>query len=150
MNKQAKQIIAALLAVNLLLIGYIASHSHGDELPPLPEEIHQLSEDSHIIVKEVMLNVKVENKTLLDGINEQRHIMVQIMSTDNFDETAYDSAAQKIVRLRQQQIQNFVDAIKDMSKQFSVEERVILATVVNRPAQNITSSLYRTLEKQPE
>ena len=142
MSKQAKQIIAVLIAINLLFLGAISGHLikgavvsvQGSTvfLPPLPQEALFLPEDKQRLFQEKMKETQAKNEALKEEIDAQRMVIVEAMTADVFDETIYQAAAQKLHDLRGQQMQNLADAAKDLAKQFSIQERVILAQLLRR------------------
>lgn len=137
MNKKLKLFIAFSVMLNLLLIG--VGLGYGLRSPwlfghrPPPPELDQLSPEKRELFEETMKATRKENDATRKEIRATRERMEKIMSAEVFDEAAYQAEADKIHVLFGQQKQRMTDAVKALAKQFTPEERKILAKITRRP-----------------
>lgn len=139
MNRGIKVFIMVLVGLNLLMAGILIGNyskppKHVKKVfPPVREKMHKMSDQSSKIFEASMEEVRQNNFLIEKKIRQKREDIVQLMSAEQFDENMYQAAIDELHVMRKAQTQNLVAAAKVMAKEFSVEDRRVLAQLLKKP-----------------
>jgi len=141
MTKTMKVTFIVSLVLNLLLLGVILGRvPRGLEAPPqtrqqrLEEALKKVPEPSQSRFREKFAQIRASSDPLRQQIDEARAETLRLLGVDPFDEAAYDRQISKIKELRAEMFVRMAQNFKQTAKQFSPEERRMLADVLRRPA----------------
>ncbi len=140
MTKTVKMAFIVSLVFNLLLLGVILGRApRGFEATPptrqqrLEEALKKVPEPSQSRFREKFAEIRASGEPLRQQIDEARAETLRLLSSEPFDETAYDRQINKIQDLRAEMFKRMGLYFKEAAKQFSPEERRMLADVLRRP-----------------
>ncbi|MEN8264808.1 MAG: periplasmic heavy metal sensor [Nitrospirota bacterium] len=139
MSKKIKILILGSVILNVLLIGVIIGHvSHRlgreDYIKKHTQDIElKLPADKEKLFFKTMEKVHLENLKIHDQIRENRESVLSILTSPDFDETSYQTEAQKLHRLRGLIMKQLADAVRELAEQFDQEERKALSEYLRLP-----------------
>ena len=140
MTKAVKLAFLASLVLNLLLLGVILGQvPRGLEATPptrqsrMEEALKKVPEPTQSRFREKFAQIRAVNDPLRQQIDEARAETLRLLAAERFDETAYDRQVSKIEELRGEMFKRMGQDFKQTAKEFSPEERRMLADVLRRP-----------------
>ena len=140
MTKALKLVFLGSLVLNLLLLGVILGHvPRGLETPSptrtlrMEEALKKVPEPAQSRFREKFAQIRAVNDPLRQQIDEARAETLRLLAAEQFDEAAYDRQISKIEELRSQMYRRMGQDFKQTAKEFSAEERRMLADVLRRP-----------------
>jgi uncharacterized membrane protein len=139
MNKRVKVIILASLLLNLLLVGVIAGLAPRrlDARPTRQERIESalrnVPEPIQSRLRAHFSEIRVATEPLRNQMEDARAETLRVLSTEPFDEAAYDRQVKKIEELRAEMFMRAGGMLKETAKELSPDERRMLADVLRRP-----------------
>jgi uncharacterized membrane protein len=139
MSKAAKLIFVASLVLNLLLLGVILGQVPRASTPPpgrqqrMEEALKKLPEPVQSRFREKFAEIRAAGEPQRRQIDEARAETLRLLSTEPFDEVAYDRQVGRIEELRADMFKSMGQLIKQTAKELSSEERRMLAEILRRP-----------------
>ncbi|MGH7929336.1 MAG: periplasmic heavy metal sensor [Candidatus Binatia bacterium] len=139
MTKTAKLAFLASLVLNLLLLGIILGQvPRGLDTRPTRQQrmeaaLKKLPEPAQSHLREKFSEIRATADPLRRQADVARAETIRLLSTEPFDETAYDRQVNKIEELRAEMFSRMGQVIKQTAKELSPEERRMLAEVLRRP-----------------
>ena len=140
MTKALKLVFLGSLVLNLLLLGVILGQvPRGLETTPstrtqrMEEALRKVPEPAQSRFREKFAQIRAANDPLRQQIDEARAETLRLLAADRFDEAAYDRQVSKIEELRDEMFKRMGQDFKQTAKEFSLEERRILADLLRRP-----------------
>ncbi len=139
MSKAAKLIFVASLVLNLLLLGVILGQVPRASAPPpgrqqrMEEALKKLPEPVQSRFREKFAEIRAAGEPQRRQIDEARAETLRLLSTEPFDEVAYDRQVGRIEELRADMFKSMGQLIKQTAKELSSEERRMLAEILRRP-----------------
>jgi uncharacterized membrane protein len=139
MSKAAKLIFVASLVLNLLLLGVILGQVPRASAPPpgrqqrMEEALKKLPEPVQSRFREKFGEIRAAGEPQRRQIDEARAETLRLLSTEPFDEVAYDRQVGRIEELRAGMFKSMGQLIKQTAKELSPEERRMLAEILRRP-----------------
>jgi len=141
MTKTVKLAFLGSLVLNVLLIGVLLGRMpRGLELTPptrqqrMEESLKKLPEPAQSRFREKFSQIRAAGDPLRQQIDQARAETLRLLSVDPFDEAAYDREVNRIEELRREMFKRMAQNLKKTAKEFSPEERRMLAEVLRRPA----------------
>ena len=141
MTKTVKLAFLGSLVLNVLLIGVLLGRMpRGLELTPptrqqrMEESLKKLPEPAQSRFREKFSQIRAAGEPLRQQIDQARAETLRLLSVDPFDEAAYDREVNRIEELRREMFKRMAQNLKKTAKEFSPEERRMLAEVLRRPA----------------
>jgi uncharacterized membrane protein len=126
--------------LNLLLLGVILGQvPRGLETTPstrtqrMEEALRKVPEPAQSRFREKFAQIRAANDPLRQQIDEARAETLRLLAADRFDEAAYDRQVSKIEELRDEMFKRMGQDFKQTAKEFSPEERRMLADLLRRP-----------------
>jgi uncharacterized membrane protein len=140
MTKALKLVFLGSLVLNLLLLGVILGQvPRGLETTPstrtqrMEEALRKVPEPAQSRFREKFAQIRAANDPLRQQIDEARAETLRLLAADHFDEAAYDRQVSKIEELRDEMFKRMGQDFKQTAKEFSPEERRMLADLLRRP-----------------
>ena len=139
MSKTLRLAFFASLVLNLLLLGIILGRMPHDfdgrrtRQQRMDETLKKLPEPAQTRFREKFAQMRAAVDPLRREISEARTETLRLLGVDPFDEAAYDRQINKIQELRAEMFKRMGQDFKETAKQFSPEERRMLADVLRRP-----------------
>jgi uncharacterized membrane protein len=140
MTKALKLVFLGSLVLNLLLLGVILGQvPRGLETTPstrtqrMEEALRKVPEPAQSRFREKFAQIRAANDPLRQQIDEARAETLRLLAADRFDEAAYDRQVSKIEELRDEMFKRMGRDFKKTAKEFSPEERRMLADLLRRP-----------------
>ena len=140
MTKAVKLAFLASLVLNLLLLGVILGQvPRGLEATPptrqqrMEEGLKKLPEPVQSRFREKFAQIRASSDPLRKQIDESRAETLRLLSSEPFDEAAYNLQVNKIEELRGEMFKRMGQKFKETAKEFSPEERRMLADLLRRP-----------------
>jgi uncharacterized membrane protein len=140
MTKAIKLVFLGSLVLNLLLLGVILGQvPRGLETTPstrtqrMEEALRKVPEPAQSRFREKFAQIRAANDPLRQQIDEARAETLRLLAADRFDEAAYDRQVSKIEELRDEMFKRMGQDFKQTAKEFSLEERRMLADLLRRP-----------------
>jgi uncharacterized membrane protein len=140
MTKALKLAFLASLVLNLLLLGVILGQvPRGLEATPptrqqrMEEALKKVPEPTQSRFREKFAQIRASSDPLRQQIDEARAETLRLLAAERFDETAYDRQVSKIEELRGEMFKRMGQDFKQTAKEFSPEERRMLAELLRRP-----------------
>jgi uncharacterized membrane protein len=111
--------------------------SKGDSFRRKPPELSlKLSPEKEKLFFDAMGKVRRENRGIRNQMKETREKIFSILIAPEFNETAYESEAKKLHELRGLMMQQLSNAMKELAKQFTQQERSALASYLKDTARS--------------
>jgi uncharacterized membrane protein len=140
MTKALKLVFLGSLVLNLLLLGVILGQvPRGLETTPstrtqrMEEALRKVPEPAQSRFREKFAQIRAANDPLRQQIDEARAETLRLLAAERFDEAAYDRQVSKIEELRGEMFKRMGQDFKQTAKEFSPEERRMLADLLRRP-----------------
>lgn len=139
MSRTIKLAFVASLVANLLLIGVIlgqvprAFDTRPTRQQRMEESLAKLPEPVQSRFRDKFAEIRAAAEPERAAIDEARQEALRILSTDPFDEAAYDRQVKKIGELRAEMFARTGQLIKQTAKELPPEERRMLADLLRRP-----------------
>ena len=140
MSKTLKLAFVVSLVVNLLLLGVIVGQvPRGLEATAptraqrLEEALKKVPEPAQSRFREKFGQMRASTDPLRQQIDDARAETLRLLSAEPFDEAAYDRQVAKIEELRGEMFKRMGQSFKQTAREFSPEERRMLADVLRRP-----------------
>jgi uncharacterized membrane protein len=140
MSKTVKLAFLASLVLNLLLLGVILGYvPRGLDTPPsrqqrMQDALKKLPEPAQSRLRDKFQQIRAAGDPLRHQTEEARAEAIRLLSTEPFDEIAYDRQVSKIEELRVKMFQRMGQMIKQTARELSPDERRMLADLLRRPA----------------
>jgi uncharacterized membrane protein len=139
MNRKVKLTFLASLVLNIVLLGVILGYvprSFG-ERPSRQERMEQglrkLPEPVQARFREKFAQVRAAGDPARQQMEDARAEALRLLAIEPFEEAAYDRQINKIDELREDMFKRMGQAIKQIVKEFSPEERRMFAELLRRP-----------------
>jgi uncharacterized membrane protein len=140
MTKTVKLAFLGSLVLNVLLLGVILGQvPRGLESTPptrqqrMEESLKNLPEPAQSRFREKFSQIRAAGDPLRQQIDQARAETLRLLSADPFDDAAYDREVNRIEELRGEMFKRMAQNFKQTAKEFSPEERRMLADVLRRP-----------------
>ena len=141
MTKTVKLAFLGSLVLNVLLLGVILGQvPRGlESMPPtrqqrMDDSLKKLPEPTQARLREKFSQIRAAGDPLRQQIDQARAETLRLLSADPFDEAAYDREVNRIEELRGEMFKRMAQNFKQTAKEFSPEERRMLAEVLRRPS----------------
>lgn len=140
MNKTLRLVFLASLVLNIILLGVLLGRLplSGGESPSrrqrMEQELKKLPEPAQSHIREKFQTIRAAGDPLRPQLDEARTEALRIFSSEPFDEAAYDQQIKKIDGLRGEMFRRMDQAVKQATKELSVDERRKFADVLRRPS----------------
>ena len=127
------------LVLNVLLLGIILGYAPRvlDARPSrqqrLEEALKKLPEPAQTHLREKFSRIRATAEPLRRESDEARAEAIRLLSTEPFDESAYDRQISKIEELRNETSKRMGQVIRQTAKELSPDERRMLAEMLRRP-----------------
>lgn len=136
MNKKLKGAFLVSLLINILLVGVLLG-----KLPHRFEQGSSYQERMEKTLKELPEPVQArfrekmrENgEPMREQIRAAREEAIRLLTTEPFDESAYDRQVNMINDLRVQRSKRMAGIVKEIAKDLPLEQRKVLAGMLRRP-----------------
>jgi uncharacterized membrane protein len=138
MNKWFKFLFLVSIVLNVLFLGlFLGEVPHRFGRDPSPRErmesaLKELPEPVQSQFREKMKQMRAEAGPLIDQIRDARTEAIRILTTEPFDETAYDTQVNKIVDLRVEMTKRMAATFKEAAKSLPPDQRQALAKILSR------------------
>jgi len=139
MNKKLRFAFLVSLLVNVLLVGILLgalSHRVESSLSrqqQMEKALKELPEPIQGQFREKLARMRKDGEPLRDQIQDARDGAIRALVADPFAEAAYDSQVNKLNELRVQLIKQMAEDVKEIAKESPLEERQMLAAILNQP-----------------
>jgi uncharacterized membrane protein len=139
MTKTIKLAFVASLLLNLLLLGVIlgqvprAFEAAPNRQQRMEESLSKLPEPTQARFREKFAQIRAAGEPLRHEIDQARTEALRILSTEPFDEVAYDREVNKINALRAESFKRMGQMIKQTARELAPDERRMLADLLRRP-----------------
>ena len=139
MNKTVRLAFLASLVLNLLLLGVILGRVSGARESGSPREqrmeqaLKKLPEPAQTRLRQKFAQIRAAGDPLREQMDQARAEALRLLSSEPFDEVAYDRQISKIDELRQQMFKRMGQSVKQTAKELTPEERRMFADVLRRP-----------------
>ena len=140
MSKTAKLAFVASLVLNLLLLGVILGQVPRASTPAparqqrMEEALKKLPEPAQSRLRANFAEIRAAGEPFREKIDQVRAETLRLLSTEPFDEAAYDAQLRKMEELRTESIKSMGKRIRQQAKELSPEERRMVAELLRRPA----------------
>jgi len=144
MTSRIKTVLITSLILNILLLGitlgavshhflwrHAGPHSIPDVIAQLPENKRKLFEDT----MRGAWHIDTMHTQMMDAKQEAS----RVLTADSFNEEAYLTQIQHMNDLHNRIKRRLAEAVTELSKQFTPQERVVLAEVFSRPFSELSS-----------
>lgn len=139
MSKKLKFTFLVSLVLNVLLVGVVLG-----ELPRRFEKgsprqsrmeraLKELPEPLQTRFREQMERMRENGEPTREQMYKAREEALHILTTEPFNEAAYDQQVNKINELRIQMTKRMAEVVKAVAKDLPLEQRKILAKALQRP-----------------
>jgi len=142
MSRKVRLTFLASLVLNIVLLGVILGHvprSLGQR-PSRQERMEQglrkLPEPVQARFREKFAQVRAAGDPARQQMEDARTEALRLLAAEPFDEAAYDRQINKIDALREDMFKRMGQAVKQIVKEFSPEERRMFADLLRRPPGN--------------
>lgn len=136
MKKPYYLIIAASLALNVLLAGYIIGRETLAQPPhrAIFEEVanSNLTPEKKALIQNKMREFQAQNKERFGDIRAKRDEIKQILTAETFDVNAFKTKSKELDDLFTRSKKIMIDDIAEMAQTMSQEERKALAGLMRR------------------
>jgi uncharacterized membrane protein len=139
MTKTVKIAFVASVVLNLLLLGVIVGQvprsldARPTRQQQMEEALKKLPEPAQSRLREHFTQIRAAGDPLRRQIDQARGEALQLLSTEPFDQHAYNDQVTKIEELRIEMSKRMGQKIKELAKELSPDERRMLADVLRRP-----------------
>jgi len=137
MTKTVRLVFLASLVLNVLLVGVLLGRLPGEvSFGPqqrLEQALKNLPEPTQTRFREKFKVMRAAADPQRDQIRVAREETLRILSTDPFDEAAYDRHVSQIDDLQLQMFKKMGQVVKEIAKELSPEERRLFAQILRRP-----------------
>jgi uncharacterized membrane protein len=142
MNRSLKLVFLASIILNVLFVGVLAGLlPHGFDRSSSRQQrmenaIKTLPEPVQSRFRGEMEQTRKQVEPIRNQIEEARNETIRILTTEPFDEAAYERQVNKIQELRLQMGKQMSDNMKEVAKSLPPEQRKELAKILQRPPRN--------------
>ena len=139
MNRRIKLLLLVSIVLNAGLVGiFIGQMSHhllwshnahhfpGERLAELPENKRKLFEDT-------MHSSRHDTQSLRDQADTAQKEASRLLAAEPFNEEAFITQMQHVSDLRAEMKRHMAESMASLAKQFTPQERAILADIVSHP-----------------
>lgn len=139
MTKTLKLVFLASLVLNIVLLGVIVGHLPRslDGAPSRRQQMEQslqkLPDPIEARFREKFQQIRAAGDPVRKQMDTARDEALRLLSTEPFDEVAYDQQVKKIDELREEMFKRMGQVIKQTVKELSPEERRMFADLLRRP-----------------
>jgi uncharacterized membrane protein len=141
MTKAVKLAFLGSLVLNLLLLGVILGGvprgmeaTQSSRQQRMEESLKKVPEPAQSRFRESFAQIRASADPLRRQVDEARAETLRLLSTEPFDEAAYDRQVNRIQELRAEMFKQMGHEFKRTAKELSPEERRMLADLLRRPA----------------
>jgi len=137
MSKTVRLVFLASLVLNVLLLGVVIGRLPREvgfgRQQRLEQALKDLPEPTQTRFREKFKLMRAATDPQMDQIRVAREETLRILSTDPFDEAAYDRHVSQIDDLQLQMFKKIGQTVKEIAKELSPEERRLFAKILRRP-----------------
>ena len=139
MSKTLRLVFLASLVLNIILLGVIIGHlPHNlDGAPSRQQQMEQalqnLPDPIEARFREKFQQIRAASDPVRKQMDTARDEALRLLSTEPFDEAAYDRQVKKIDELREEMFKRMGQVIKQTVKELSPDERRMFADLLRRP-----------------
>jgi len=137
MSKTVRLVFLASLVLNVLLLGVVIGRLPREvgfgRQQRLEQALKDLPEPTQTRFREKFKLMRAATDPQMDQIRVAREETLRILSTDPFDEAAYDRHVSQIDDLQLQMFKKMGQTVKEIAKELSPEERRLFAKILRRP-----------------
>ena len=137
MSKTVRLVFLASLVLNVLLLGVVLGRLPREvgfgRQQRLEQALKDLPEPTQTRFREKFKLMRAAGDPQMDQIRVAREETLRILSTDPFDEAAYDRHVSQIDDLQLQMFKKIGQTVKEIAKELSPEERRLFAKILRRP-----------------
>ena len=137
MSKTVRLVFLASLVLNVLLLGVVIGRLPREvgfgRQQRLEQALKDLPEPTQTRFREKFKLMRAAGDPQMDQIRVAREETLRILSTDPFDEAAYDRHVSQIDHLQLQMFKKIGQTVKEIAKELSPEERRLFAKILRRP-----------------
>jgi uncharacterized membrane protein len=129
--KKSLSVLATVIAViSICSVVYaFEGRGHGDRASK-HELLSQLPADKEMLVHQTMREVREKTAENREQIKELKQEILDVLSAPAFDEKMFFEKIKDMQILRQKERQTMVEGFAKLAKQFTQEERKILAEII--------------------
>ena len=129
--KKSLSVLAIVIAViSICSIGYAFEGKGRGDRAPKHELLSQLPPDKEMLVHQTMREVREITAENRDQIKKLKKEIVDVLTAPLFDEGMFLEKTKSMQILRQKERQTMVEGFAKVAKQFTQEERKILAEII--------------------
>jgi len=139
MSKTLRLVFLASLVLNIILLGVIVGHLPRslDGAPSRRQQMEQalqnLPDPIEARFREKFQQIRAAGDPVRKQMDAARDEALRLLSTEPFDEAAYDRQVKKIDELREEMFKRMGQVIKQTVKELSPDERRMFADLLRRP-----------------
>ncbi|MGH7830117.1 MAG: periplasmic heavy metal sensor [Candidatus Binatia bacterium] len=139
MSKKLKVAFLVSIVLNVLLLGVLLGQlpkrfdREVSRQERMEKALEKLPEPAQSRLREKLQQMRETAEPIRDQIRQAREEAIRILSTEPFDEAAYDRQVNKINDLRVQMGKRMARSFKEVAKDSTPEERKMLAEILQRP-----------------
>jgi len=139
MTKRFKLVFLASLVLNIVLLGVIVGHlprsleSTPSRRQQMEQSLQKLPDPIEARFREKFQQIRAAGDPVRKQMDAARDEALRLLSTEPFDEAAYDRQVKKIDELREEMFKRMGQVIKQTVKELSPDERRMFADLLRRP-----------------
>lgn len=139
MSRKVKLAFLASIIVNVLLIGVIVGHfprsfdRDSSRQERMERALKGLPEPAQKRFREKIERMRAESEPMRNQTRQARDEAIRILTTEPFDEGAYDRQVSKVNELRVQMTKTLAKSFKEFAKELPSDQRHLLAEMLQQP-----------------
>ena len=139
MSKTLRLVFLASLVLNIILLGVIVGHlprsldGASSRRQQMEQALQNLPDPIEARFREKFQQIRAAGDPVRKQMDAARDEALRLLSTEPFDEAAYDRQVRKIDELREEMFKRMGQVIKQTVKELSPDERRMFADLLRRP-----------------
>jgi uncharacterized membrane protein len=139
MSKTLRLVFLASLVLNVIFLGVIVGHlprsldGASSRRQQMEQALQNLPDPIEARFREKFQQIRAAGDPVRKQMDAARDEALRLLSTEPFDEAAYDRQVRKIDELREEMFKRMGQVIKQTVKELSPDERRMFADLLRRP-----------------
>jgi uncharacterized membrane protein len=139
MSKTLRLVFLASLVLNIILLGVIVGHlprsldGASSRRQQMEQALQNLPDPIEARFREKFQQIRAAGDPVRKQMDAARDEALRLLSTEPFDEAAYDRQVRKIDESREEMFKRMGQVIKQTVKELSPDERRMFADLLRRP-----------------
>ena len=139
MSKTLRLVFLASLVLNIILLGVIVGRlprsldGASSRRQQMEQALQNLPDPIEARFREKFQQIRAAGDPVRKQMDAARDEALRLLSTEPFDEAAYDRQVRKIDELREEMFKRMGQVIKQTVKELSPDERRLFADLLRRP-----------------